>query len=58
MNRMSPNIYGLLPSFYKLRDTEHELALKAISELVNVEIATLQKNIEQLYDNWFIETCE
>jgi hypothetical protein len=52
------NIYELLPAVYRLRDAELNYPLKALIEIIAQQAGTIQDNISQLYDNWFIETCE
>lgn len=55
-----PNrLYELLPAIYRQRDLETpsqplEQLLQVITEQVNV----VEADIDQLYKNWFIETCE
>src|SRR5262252_4827801 len=51
-------LYSLLPVAYKLRDTEQGEPLRALLGILENTRAALQKDIEQLYENWFIETCE
>src|ERR1043165_3898435 len=56
-------LYALLPSFYRLRDLE--LAdpkdgrgpLKALLSVIAEQSVVLADNLEQLYDDFFIETC-
>lgn len=52
------NIYDLLPAVYRIRDAELDYPLKALIEIIAQQAGTMQHNIAQLYDNWFIETCE
>ena len=79
------NLYGLLPSLYRIRDTElgikmltaEEKAmilaltgtennypdeyingpLKSLLSIIAEQVAVLEENLEQLYDDQFIETC-
>src|SRR5690242_1427598 len=52
------NIYELLPAIYRLRDAELDYPLKALIDIIAQQAGIVQDNIAQLYDNWFIETCE
>jgi hypothetical protein len=46
----------LLPSVYRLRDEQrHEL--RALLEVIAEQAGVLEKNLGQLYDDLFIETC-
>jgi hypothetical protein len=50
-------LYGLLPSIYRLRDVDQGEPLRALLAVLAEEFAALEENIEQLYDDQFIETC-
>ncbi len=51
-------LYALLPSVYRLRDAEQEgEPLRALIAALADQFAVLEENIEQLYDDQFIETC-
>ena len=55
-------LYALLPAIYRLRDaqqaaTEQERPLRSLIQAIAQELAALEENIEQLYDDQFIETC-
>ena len=51
-------IYDLLPSIYRIRDKEQGEPLKALLEIIGEQIELVEQDIEQLYRNWFIETCD
>lgn len=51
-------LYDLLPFVYQLRDAEDNLQLRSLLEIVQREIDVVQDDIQKLYDNWFIETCQ
>ncbi len=51
-------LYSLLPVAYRLRDTEQGEPLRALLGILENSRSALQQDIEQLYENWFIETCE
>ncbi|HSI69377.1 MAG TPA: hypothetical protein VK941_04030 [Gillisia sp.] len=55
-------IYSLLPAIYRVRD--HELKegeesppLRALLAIIAEEVEFLEDNVDQLYDDYFIETC-
>lgn len=50
-------LYDLLPSIYRIRDAEQGGPLKALLAVVAEQIEVMEENIEQLYDDQFIETC-
>lgn len=50
-------LYALLPAVYRLRDVEQGEPLRALLSAFAAEFAVLEENIEQLYDDQFIETC-
>lgn len=59
-------LYRLLPSFYRIRDAEIAIAagrseqdgpLRALISIVAEQVAVLEDDLEQLYDDQFIETC-
>ena len=57
MSRDADRLYGLLPAIYRLRDAEQGDPLRALLAAFAREFAALEENIEQLYDDQFIETC-
>ena len=50
-------IYELLPAIYRTRDAEQGGALRQLIGVIAEQVAVLEEDIEQLYDNQFIETC-
>src|SRR5262249_18448409 len=52
------HFYHLLPAFYRLRDAEQGYPLQALLRIMTEQANVLEENIAQLYDNWFIETCD
>ncbi|MEO6320198.1 MAG: hypothetical protein ABIR56_06015, partial [Polaromonas sp.] len=50
-------LYQLLPAVYRLRDAEQGEPLRALIGVLAQELEALEENIEQLYDDQFIETC-
>lgn len=52
------DLYELLPSVYRIRDADHDRVLEDLMELLAAQADVVDRDIEQLYDNWFIETCQ
>ena len=50
-------LYELLPAVYRLRDVQEGEPLRALLGAFAQELDTVVENIEQLYDDQFIETC-
>ena len=50
-------LYSLLPAVYRLRDAEQGEPLRALLAAFAEQFAALEENVEQLYDDQFIETC-
>ena len=57
MNPEADTLYQLLPAIYRIRDAEQSGALRALCEVLAEDIAVLRENLDQLYDDQFIETC-
>jgi len=53
----SEKLYRLLPAIHRIRDAEQGEPLKALIAVMAEQIAVMEENIEQLYDDQFIETC-
>jgi hypothetical protein len=51
-------LYSLLPTIYRVRDIDQGEPLRALMEVMEQQFLALEEDIDQLYDNWFIETCE
>ncbi|HEX5727430.1 MAG TPA: phage tail protein [Longimicrobiaceae bacterium] len=51
-------LYALLPAVYRLRDADEGYPLRALLAVMERELAAVEADIEGLYENWFIETCE
>jgi hypothetical protein len=60
MNQPPPpeRLYHLLPAIYRLRDEVQGGQLRALLATIEEELLLIQDDIENLYDNWFIETCD
>lgn len=50
-------VYDLLPVVHRIRDAEQGYPLRALLEVVEEQWRRLDADLDQLYDNWFIETC-
>lgn len=57
MNPEADRLYNLLPAFYRIRDAQQGEPLKALCAVIAEDIAALRENLDQLYDDQFIETC-
>jgi hypothetical protein len=51
-------LYSLLPTVYRRRDAEQGWPLRALLRVIEEQVEVVKKDIDQLYDNWFIETCQ
>ena len=51
-------LYALLPALYRIRDEQQGHPLRDLLGLIGQEFEALEENVEQLYDDQFIETCD
>lgn len=51
-------LYHLLPSIYRMRDKAQGEPLRALMNALESELRLVEEDINALYDNWFIETCD
>ncbi|NOZ53013.1 MAG: hypothetical protein GXP08_07685 [Gammaproteobacteria bacterium] len=59
MNELKQDrLYELLPTVYRMRDAEQGEPLKALLRVISEQVNLVEDDISQLYENWFIETCE
>ncbi|MDY6901165.1 MAG: phage tail protein, partial [Cyanobacteriota bacterium] len=60
MNQYPPEerLYNLLPAIYRIRDQAQGEPLKALLAIAARELQVLEEDIDNLYENWFIETCD
>jgi hypothetical protein len=58
MNARVDRLYELMPATYRMRDAEQGYALRALLQIVGEQVNVLEDDIAQLYENFFIETCE
>jgi len=50
-------LYALLPAFYRIRDMERSEPVKALLSVIAEQVAVLEEDLDQFYDDQFIETC-
>jgi hypothetical protein len=58
MEKNPDRLYELLPYIYRLRDADQNFALQALLRLISEQVNLVEADIDQLYKNWFIETCD
>jgi hypothetical protein len=58
MNATSDRLYELLPAIYRMRDAERGYPLRALLGVITEQVNLIEEDISQLYENWFIETCQ
>ena len=58
MSRSLDRLYELLPVVHRMRDAEYDYPLRALLRVINEQVNVVEDDIAQLYENWFIETCE
>ena len=51
-------LYQLLPAIYRMRDAGQGYPLQALLRVISEQVNVLEDDIAQLYENWFIETCQ
>lgn len=51
-------LYRLLPAIYRMRDAEKKYPLQALLRVISEQVNVVEDDIAQLYENWFIETCQ
>jgi hypothetical protein len=58
MSQNLDRLYDLLPAVYRLRDHEQGEPLRALLQIIAEQVNLVETDLDQLYDNWFIETCQ
>jgi hypothetical protein len=58
MSQSADRLFELLPAVYRQRDADHQHSLQALLQVIAKQVNVLEDDLEQLYDNWFIETCQ
>jgi hypothetical protein len=51
-------LYKLLPVVHRQRDEELGWPLRDLLRVIAEQVNVVEDDIQRLYDNWFIETCE
>jgi len=51
-------LYKLLPTVYRQRDVDQGFPLQALLRVITEQVIVVEADIAQLYNNWFIETCQ
>lgn len=57
MNTAADRLYELLPAIHRIRDAEQGYPLRELLAVIGEQVASMQENLDQLYDDQFIETC-
>jgi hypothetical protein len=52
------DLYKLLPTVYRQRDETNGKPLLGLLTVISEQVGILEEDIERLYENWFIETCD
>lgn len=58
MSNSPDRLYELLPAVYRIRDAELGYPLRDLLRVIAEQVDIVETDITQLYDNWFIETCQ
>jgi hypothetical protein len=58
MSASPDRLYDLLPAVYRARDAEQGFQLRALLRVIAEQVNVVEDDIAQLYENWFIETCD
>ncbi|MCL4705833.1 hypothetical protein KJ068_11765 [bacterium] len=58
MNEKLDRLYELLPVVYRERDAKQGYPLRALLQVIAEQVNVVEEDIAQLYENWFIETCQ
>ena len=51
-------LFDLLPAIHRIRDAEEGGPLRALLRVIAEQVDIVENDITQLYENWFIETCD
>ncbi|HXM54659.1 MAG TPA: hypothetical protein VOB72_04655, partial [Candidatus Dormibacteraeota bacterium] len=57
MTWTADDLIQLLPELYRVRDAETGGALAGLLAVVAEQLSLVEDDVDQLYDDWFIETC-
>jgi hypothetical protein len=50
-------LYNLLPAIYRIRDVAQGEPLRALLAVIEGDMDLIERDMDGLYDDWFIETC-
>jgi len=51
-------LYQLLPAVYRQRDADQKYPLQALLRVIAEQVDVVEDDVQQLYEDWFIETAE
>src|SRR5215469_16184391 len=51
-------LYKLLPAVYRMRDADQKYSLQALLRVIAEQVNVVEDDVQQLYEDWFIETAE
>ncbi len=57
MSSLADTLYQRLPAIHRIRDAEQGYPLRELLGVIAEQVAAMEENLEQLYDDQFIETC-
>ena len=57
-DKSTERLYNLLPAIYLIRDVEQGESLRALLAVIEREMQAIEKDIDGMYENLFIETCD
>jgi hypothetical protein len=58
MSQNADRLYDLLPAVHRLRDADRGYPLRALLQVISEQVNSVDADIAQLYENWFVETCQ
>src|SRR4029077_16014107 len=57
-DRRLERLYQLLPAVYRDRDADQKYPLQALLRVIAEQVNVVEDDVQQLYEDWFIETAE
>ncbi|MBM9512263.1 hypothetical protein [Desulfogranum marinum] len=57
MSSLAETMYQRLPAIHRIRDAGRGYPLRELLSVIAEQVAAMEENMEQLYDDQFIETC-
>ncbi len=58
IRRHPDRLFELMPALYRIADADNDNELRALLRLITAEADALRENVDQLWDDYFIETCQ